>query len=135
MGGDEFVSHLLAGAVREGRLVLFILFIAFLPGFLDWLEITLIILPLVAPVVKAAGFDLNWFVVLFAVCLQTSFLTPPVGFSLFYVKGVAPPEITTQHIYRGIIPFVIIQLVAVGLTFYYPQLVTWLPEAMYGVQR
>ncbi len=137
LGGDEFVSHLLTGLPfgKEG-LVLFILFIAFLAGFfLDWLEITLIILPLVAPVVKAAGFDLNWFVVLFAVCLQTSFLTPPVGFSLFYVKGVAPPEITTQHIYRGIIPFVIIQLVAVGLTFVYPQLVTWLPQVMYGTQR
>ena len=137
LGGVEFVSHLLTGLPfgKEG-LVLFILFIAFLAGFfLDWLEITLIILPLVAPVVKAAGFDLNWFVVLFAVCLQTSFLTPPVGFSLFYVKGVAPPEITTQHIYRGIIPFVIIQLFAVGLTFFYPQLVTWLPEAMYGVQK
>jgi tripartite ATP-independent transporter DctM subunit len=137
LGGDEFVSHLLTGLPfgKEG-LVLFILFIAFLAGFfLDWLEITLIILPLVAPVVKAAGFDLNWFVVLFAVCLQTSFLTPPVGFSLFYVKGVAPPEITTQHIYRGIIPFVIIQLVAVGLTYLYPQLVTWLPQVMYGTQR
>jgi tripartite ATP-independent transporter DctM subunit len=137
LGGDEFVSHLLTGLPfsKEG-LVLFILFIAFLAGFfLDWLEITLIILPLVAPVVKAAGFDLNWFVVLFAVCLQTSFLTPPVGFSLFYVKGVAPKEITTQHIYRGVIPFVIIQLFAVGLTFFYPQLVTWLPQAMYGVQR
>jgi tripartite ATP-independent transporter DctM subunit len=137
LGGDEFVSHLLTGLPfgKEG-LVLFILFIAFLAGFfLDWLEITLIILPLVAPVVKAAGFDLNWFVVLFAVCLQTSFLTPPVGFSLFYVKGVAPPEITTQHIYRGVIPFVIIQMVAVALTFMYPQLVTWLPQVMYGAQR
>lgn len=137
LGGDEFVSHLLTGLPfgKEG-LVLFILFIAFLAGFfLDWLEITLIILPLVAPVVKAAGFDLNWFVVLFAVCLQTSFLTPPVGFSLFYVKGVAPKEITTQHIYRGVIPFVLIQLFAVALTFQYPKLVTWLPELMYGVQR
>ena len=137
LGGDEFVSHLLTGLpLSKEALVLFILFIAFLAGFfLDWLEITLIILPLVAPVVKAAGFDLNWFVVLFAVCLQTSFLTPPVGFSLFYVKGVAPPQITTQHIYRGIIPFVIIQLAAVGLTFAYPALVTWLPQLMYGVQR
>ncbi len=137
LGGDEFVGHLLTGLPfgKEG-LVLFILFIAFLAGFfLDWLEITLIILPLVAPVVKAAGFDLNWFVVLFAVCLQTSFLTPPVGFSLFYVKGVAPPEITTQHIYRGIIPFVIIQVAAVLLTFQFPQLVTWLPDQMYGSQR
>jgi tripartite ATP-independent transporter DctM subunit len=137
LGGDEFVGHMLSNLPfsKEG-IVLFILFIGFLAGFfLDWLEITLIILPLVAPVVKAAGFDLNWFVVLFAVCLQTSFLTPPVGFSLFYVKGVAPKEITTQHIYRGIIPFVIIQMFAVGLTFYYPQLVTWLPQLMYGAQK
>lgn len=137
LGGDEFVSHMLHGLPfsKEG-VVLFILFIAFLAGFfLDWLEITLIILPLVAPVVVASGFDLTWFVVLFAVCLQTSFLTPPVGFSLFYVKGVAPPQILTQHIYRGVIPFVIIQLMAVALTFMYPRLVTWLPEQMYGVQR
>jgi tripartite ATP-independent transporter DctM subunit len=137
LGGDEFVGHVLAGLpLSKEALVIFILFIGFLAGFfLDWLEITLIILPLVAPVVKAAGFDLNWFVVLFAVCLQTSFLTPPVGFSLFYVKGVAPKEITTQHIYRGVIPFVIIQLFAVALTFQFPRLVTWLPEVMYGTQR
>jgi tripartite ATP-independent transporter DctM subunit len=137
LGGDEFVSHLLHGLpFGKDGLVVFILFIAFLAGFfLDWLEITLIILPLVAPVVKAAGFDLNWFVVLFAVCLQTSFLTPPVGFSLFYVKGVAPREITTQHIYRGVIPFVIIQVFAVMLTFQFPQLVTWLPEKMYSTQQ
>jgi len=137
LGGDEFVGHVLAGLpLSKEALVVFILFIGFVAGFfLDWLEITLIILPLVAPVVKAAGFDLNWFVVLFAVCLQTSFLTPPVGFSLFYVKGVAPKEITTQHIYRGIIPFVIIQLFAVALTFQFPKLVTWLPEVMYGTQR
>jgi TRAP-type mannitol/chloroaromatic compound transport system permease large subunit len=137
LGGDEFVGHVLAGLpFSKEMLVVFILFIGFVAGFfLDWLEITLIILPLVAPVVKAAGFDLNWFVVLFAVCLQTSFLTPPVGFSLFYVKGVAPKAITTQHIYRGIIPFVIIQLFAVALTFEFPQLVTWLPEMMYGPAR
>jgi tripartite ATP-independent transporter DctM subunit len=137
LGGDEFVSHMLQGLPfgKEG-LVLFILFIAFLAGFfLDWLEITLIILPLVAPVVVAAGFDLTWFVVLFAVCLQTSFLTPPVGFSLFYVKGVAPKSITTQHIYRGVIPFVIIQLFAVAITFAYPKLVTWLPAKMYSTQK
>jgi tripartite ATP-independent transporter DctM subunit len=137
LGGDEFVGHVLAGLpLSKEALVIFILFIGFVAGFfLDWLEITLIILPLVAPVVKAAGFDLNWFVVLFAVCLQTSFLTPPVGFSLFYVKGVAPKAITTQHIYRGIVPFVIIQLLAVALTFQFPRLVTWLPEMMYGPAR
>jgi TRAP-type mannitol/chloroaromatic compound transport system permease large subunit len=137
LGGDEFVGHLLTGLPfsREG-LVPFILLIGFLAGFfLDWLEITLIILPLVAPVVKAAGFNLDWFVVMFAVCLQMSFLTPPVGVTLFYIKGVAPREITTRHIYRGIVPFVIIQLLAVALTFQFPKLVTWLPERMYGSSR
>lgn len=137
LGGDEFVAHLLQGLpFGKDALVVFILFIAFLAGFfLDWLEITLIILPLVAPVVKNAGFDLIWFVVLFAVCLQTSFLTPPVGFTLFYIKGVAPKAVTTQHIYRGVVPFVIIQLIAVGLVFAYPRLVTWLPEKMYSAQQ
>ncbi len=137
LGGDEFVADLLQGLpLGKEALVIFILFIGFMAGFfLDWLEITLIILPLVAPVVKALGFDLTWFVVLFAVCLQTSFLTPPVGFTLFYIKGVAPKSVTTRHIYRGVIPFVIIQLVAVGLVFQFPKLVTWLPEQMYGTRK
>jgi tripartite ATP-independent transporter DctM subunit len=137
LGGDEFVAHLLKGLpFSKEWLVVFILFIGFLAGFfLDWLEITLIILPLVAPVVAAMGFDPIWFIVLFAVCLQTSFLTPPVGFTLFYMKGVAPKSITTMDIYRGIIPFVIIQVVAVVLVFEFPKLVTWLPELMYGVRR
>jgi TRAP-type mannitol/chloroaromatic compound transport system permease large subunit len=79
--------------------VIFILPVAFVAGFfLDWLEITLIILPLMAPVVKDLGFELTWFVVMFAVALQTSFLTPPVGFSLFYLRGVAPREVTTMDI-------------------------------------
>jgi tripartite ATP-independent transporter DctM subunit len=134
LGGDEFVAHVLQGLpLGKEALVIFILFIAFLAGFfLDWLEITLIILPLVAPVVKNLGFDLVWFVVLFAVCLQTSFLTPPVGFTLFYIKGVAPKVVTTRDIYRGVIPFVVIQLIAVALVFWFPELVTWLPKQMYS---
>jgi tripartite ATP-independent transporter DctM subunit len=137
LGGDEFVANILQGLpLGKEALVVFILFIGFIAGFfLDWLEITLIILPLVAPVVKNLGFDLIWFVVLFAVCLQTSFMTPPVGFTLFYVKGVAPKSVTTQHIYRGVIPFVLIQLIAVALVFMYPRLVTWLPEKMYATQQ
>jgi TRAP-type mannitol/chloroaromatic compound transport system permease large subunit len=113
-------------------IVIFILLLAFALGFfLDWLEITLIFLPLVAPVIVTLGFDAVWFVVLFAVTLQTSFITPPVGFSLFYLKGVAPPGVTTLDIYRGIIPFVIVQLLAVTMVFLYPQLVLWLPDLMY----
>ena len=76
--------------------------------------------------------QLYWFVVLFAVSLQTSFLTPPVGFSLFYLKGVVPPGVTTVDIYKGIIPFVLLQLLAITLVFFFPKLVLWLPELAYG---
>ena len=134
LGGDEFIAHLLKGLpLGPNGIVIFILFVAFVAGFfLDWLEITLIILPLVAPVIKDLGFNLVWFVVIFAVCLQTSFLTPPVGFSLFYLKGVVPQEITTANIYHGIIPFVLLQLFALAMSFMFPQLVLWLPRFMYG---
>ncbi|MCU0839362.1 MAG: TRAP transporter large permease subunit [Rhodospirillales bacterium] len=134
LGGDEFIADLLGGLpFGPSGVVLFILFIVFLAGFfLDWLEISLIILPLVAPVVKELGFDLVWFTVLMAVCLQTSFLTPPVGFSLFYLKGVVPPQISMTHIYRGIMPFVLLQVSVLVLCFFWPDLVTWLPKAIYG---
>ena len=134
LGGDEFIGGVLKGLPfgRDG-IVIFILLVAFIAGFfLDWLEITLIILPLVGPVVHDMGVSLVWFTVVFAVCLQTSFLTPPVGFSLFYLKGVAPKEITTTDIYIGIIPFVILQLLVVAATFIWPELVLWLPQKMYG---
>jgi tripartite ATP-independent transporter DctM subunit len=134
LGGDEFIGNLLKSLpLGPNGILIFILLVTFVAGFfLDWLEIVLIILPLVAPVVKELGFNLIWFLVVFAVCLQTSFLTPPVGFSLFYLKGVVPKEITTQHIYYGIIPFVLIQLLAVAVTYIWPELVLWLPRTMYG---
>jgi TRAP-type mannitol/chloroaromatic compound transport system permease large subunit len=101
----------------------------FLLGFfLDWVEITLIILPLVAPVIINLGFDLVWFTVLFAVCLQTSFLTPPVGFAIFYVKGICPPEINVTDIYKGVLPFIVLQLLGLMLVFFFPGIVTWLPS-------
>ena len=134
LGGDELVAETLKGLPFDPNgIVVFILLIAFVAGFfLDWLEITLIILPLVAPVVKDLGFEPAWFVVLFALCLQTSFLTPPVGFSLFYLRGVAPRAIGTVDIYKGVIPFVLLQLLAVAIVFTWPQLVLWLPAKMYG---
>lgn len=134
LGGDEFIYHLLKGLpFGPTGIVIFILFITFIAGFfLDWLEITLIILPLIAPVITSLGFDLIWFTVLFAVCLQTSFLTPPVGFSLFYLKGVVPPAISMGHIYRGIIPFVLLQVLALALCFVWPQIILWLPHQVYG---
>ena len=134
LGGDELIARALLGLpFGPSGVVLSILFVTFLLGFfLDWIEITFIVLPLVAPVVVELGFDLVWFTVLFAVCLQTSFLTPPVGFALFYVKGVAPPEIDIRTLYVGILPFVGLQLIGLALIFVWPELATWLPAKAYG---
>ena len=134
LGGDELIESWLTGLpFGPVGVVMIILFVTFLLGFfLDWIEITLIILPLVAPVVVMLGFDIVWFTVLFATTLQTSFLTPPVGFSLFYCKGVAPPEITITTLYWGVIPFILIQLAVIALVFVVPEAVTWLPQQAYG---
>lgn len=134
LGGDELMARILLelpfGPVG---IVLCILLMTFILGFfLDWIEITLIVLPLVAPVVVSLGFDLVWFTVLFAVCLQTSFLTPPVGFAIFYLKGVAPPGIEATTIYRGVLPFIGLQLLGGALIFYWPDIVTWLPGQAYA---
>jgi TRAP-type mannitol/chloroaromatic compound transport system permease large subunit len=99
--------------------------------FLDFIEITFIHVPVLVPVMIEFGFDPLWICVLLAVNLQTSFLTPPFGFSLFYLKAVTPPEISTGHIYRGIIPFVILQLIGLLLCALYPPLVTWLPKVVF----
>ena len=144
LGGDEFIEHLI-GATGFGPngTILFILFICFLLGFfLDWIEITLIVLPLMGPVVMGLGMDipgfgaidqpaLIWFVILVAVTLQTSFLTPPVGFSLFYLKGVCPPEVKLTDIYKGVVPFVLLQLLCLAMVFMWPALTTWLPSVAY----
>jgi len=134
LGGDDLIESALLGLdLGPHGTLLFILFLVFLLGFvLDWIQIILIVLTLVAPVVKSFGFDLNWFMILFAVCLQTSFLTPPVGFALFYLKGVAPPEVNVRHIYRGVAPFICIQLLGLLIVYLFPALVTWLPKQAYG---
>ncbi len=133
LGGDELIEEALNGLpFGPTGIVIAILAFTFLLGFfLDWIEITLIVLPLVAPVIAALGFDPVWFTVLFAVCLQTSFLTPPVGFALFYLKGVAPPEVEVWTIYRGVVPFVVVQLLALAILFSFPALATWLPALAY----
>ena len=144
-GGDEIIENVVLGAFTDPYMViLFILFIIFLLGFLlDWIEITLIIMPLMLPVIQSLNIPVEgynvvgdpsvvWFAILVAVTLQTSFLTPPVGFALFYLKGVCPPEINLGHIYRGIIPFVILQLIGLGIVFGFPELTTWLPAVAYG---
>ncbi|MBT8052393.1 MAG: TRAP transporter large permease subunit [Xanthomonadales bacterium] len=133
LGGDELIESALFGLpFGPTGVVITILFLTFLLGFfLDWIEISLIILPLVAPVVQSLGFDLVWFTVMFAVCLQTSFLTPPVGFAIFYLKGVAPEDIDVRTIYRGVLPFILLQLLGLALIFIWKPLVTWLPSQAY----
>lgn len=133
LGGDELIAGALTGLpFGPTGIVITILAATFLLGFfLDWIEISLIILPLVAPVVQSLGFDLVWFTVLFAVCLQTSFLTPPVGFAIFYLKGVAPAGIDIRTIYRGVMPFIILQLLGLALIFFWAPIVTWLPAQAY----
>ena len=144
LGGDELIESVVAGTgLGANGTVIFILLIVFLLGFvLDWIEITLIVLPLMRPIINGLAIDipgfgvldepaLIWFVILVAVTLQTSFLTPPVGFALFYLKGVCPPQIRLTHIYRGIIPFVLLQLTGLALVFWWPVLATWLPSVAY----
>lgn len=133
-GGDEVVRDWLtalpggvAGAVLVVMLVMFLL------GFiLDFIEITFVVVPIVAPVLLAMGLDPIWLGVMIAINLQTSFLTPPFGFALFYLRGVAPPEVTTGAIYRGVLPYIVIQLVALALLALWPALATWLPGLVYG---
>ena len=133
LGGDRLIEDALLGLpFGPTGIVITILLVTFLLGFfLDWIEISLIILPLVAPVVQGLGFDLVWFTVLFAVCLQTSFLTPPVGFAIFYLKGVAPDGVDVRTIYKGVTPFIILQLLGLALIFIWEPLVTWLPAMAY----
>ncbi|MCW9059679.1 MAG: TRAP transporter large permease subunit [Gammaproteobacteria bacterium] len=134
LGGDELVEALLTslpGGVLGAMLV--VMLIMFLLGFvLDFIEITFVVVPIVAPVLLAMGLDPVWLGVMIAINLQTSFLTPPFGFALFYLRGVAPAEIATADIYRGVMPFIAIQLLMLGLLALWPALATWLPGVVYG---
>ena len=130
--GDELVKQILSdlpggtfGALFVVMLVMFIL------GFvLDFIEITFVVVPIVGPILLAMGLDPIWLGILIAINLQTSFLTPPFGFALFYLRGVAPPEVTTRHIYQGVMPFILIQLIALAMIAYWPGIATWLPEQL-----
>jgi tripartite ATP-independent transporter DctM subunit len=145
LGGDEIIENMLTSLpFGPYGIIMVVLAFVFLLGFiLDWIEITLIMLPLLAPVISALGLDipgfgvvenadLVWFVMLVAMTLQTSFLTPPVGFALFYLKGVCPPEIKLVDIYKGVVPFIILQLIGLAIIGFYPVLVTWLPSVAYN---
>ncbi|MFP5509307.1 MAG: TRAP transporter large permease subunit [Alphaproteobacteria bacterium] len=134
MGGDnlveEFLTRLPGGATGAMIAVMVIMFVL---GFiLDTFEIIFIVIPITAPVLLGLGIDPVWLGVMVGVNLQTSFLTPPFGFALFYLRGVAPNSISTMQIYRGAVPFVILQIVAIALLFIFPGIVTWLPSVIYG---
>ena len=142
LGGDEVVVQLLksAGLDTGWEILTFLMVLVFVLGFFfDWIEICLIVLPVFAPVLQGVDFGshigqggpivfLTWFIIMMSVNLQTSFLTPPFGFTLFYMKGTVPREVSMAHIYRGIVPFVLLQVVGLELTIVFPQLALWLPR-------
>jgi len=145
LGGDEFVEAALTGLSfgPQGVIAVILLSVFLMGFFLDWIEVTLIILPLIAPVVSSLGLEINgydivekpeliWFTILVAITLQTSFLTPPVGFAIFFIQGVAPKGVELLDIYKGVIPFVILQLIGLAIVFFWPQIALWLPAVTYG---
>jgi tripartite ATP-independent transporter DctM subunit len=133
-GGDRLVQEVLTGL--PGGVVgamISVMVLMFLLGFvLDFIEITFVVVPIVGPILLAMGVDPVWLGIMIAINLQTSFLTPPFGFALFYLRGVAPDSLATGDIYRGVIPFVAIQIIALGIVALWPALATWLPERLLG---
>jgi len=140
LSGDEAIQELVLGLDASGMsatdpnttMFLFsVMLLLFVLGcFLDFIEIVFIVVPVLVPIISTLGFDPLWFSILIAVNLQMSFLTPPFGFSLFYLKGVAPEGVSTKQIYKGVIPFVAIQAFVLGLLIYFPGLVSFLPKML-----
>ncbi|MEC7184722.1 MAG: TRAP transporter large permease subunit, partial [Pseudomonadota bacterium] len=125
----EFLINLPGGEMAVLASVMLIMFL--LGFFLDFIEITFVVVPIVAPGLLVMGFDPVWLGVMMAINLQTSFLTPPFGFALFYLRGVAPDSLKTSQIYRGVIPFVIIQILMLFVLVKYPEISTWLPDKLF----
>ncbi len=127
-GGEEYIQQFLKSYDNELKVFLIVMLVLFFLGFvLDFLEIIYIVIPIVGPIIYGGSFDPKWVTIMIAVNLQTSFLTPPFGFALFYLRGVAPKEVTTGHIYRGVIPFVLIQVGGLALLYFFPVIVTIVP--------
>lgn len=133
LGGDEvveeFLQNLPGGAFAAMLLVMVVIF--FLGFFLDFIEIIFVVVPIVAPTLIALGYSPLWLGIMIGVNLQTSFLTPPFGFALFYLRGVAPDEVATSTIYKGVVPFIFLQLFALALFWIFPEIVTWLPSVIF----
>jgi TRAP-type mannitol/chloroaromatic compound transport system permease large subunit len=133
LGGEERIKDVLSAMPGgpTGALIFSMAVIFVLGFFLDFVEITVIVLPLITPVLMLMGHDPIWLSVLIAVNLQTSFLTPPFGFSLFYLRSVAPPEISTGAIYRGVFPFILLQIAGVSVIWFAPGIAKWLPSVIF----
>ncbi len=133
-GGVVLAEEIIEGARMAPWVTLMVfLFICFLAGFvLDWISVLLIFIPVFLPMVKSMGYDPVWFCVMFLVVIQTSYLTPPMAPAIFYLRGISPPEITLPHMFRGVVPFIALQLVCLGFVAYFPQLVLWLPAKVLG---
>ena len=130
-GGEHYIQQFLRSYDSELVIFLIVMLILFVLGFvLDFLEIIYIVVPIVGPVIYGGSFDPSWVTIMIAINLQTSFLTPPFGFALFYLRGVAPRSVTTAQIYRGVIPFVIIQIVGLIILWYFPDIVTIVPQLL-----
>ncbi|MEQ6247860.1 TRAP transporter large permease subunit [Sulfitobacter sp. HNIBRBA3233] len=128
-GGEHYIQQFLKSFDNELTVFLIVMLVLFVLGFvLDFLEIIYIVVPIVGPVIYGGSFDPKWVTIMIAVNLQTSFLTPPFGFALFYLRGVAPPTVTTRHIYRGIVPFVLIQVAGLAILWLFPSIVTIVPD-------
>ena len=130
-GGEHYIQEFLKSFDNELKVFLIVMLVLFVLGFvLDFLEIIYIVIPIVGPVIYGGTFDPKWVTIMIAVNLQTSFLTPPFGFALFYLRGVAPKEVTTGHIYRGVFPFVLIQLLGLAILWFFPAIVTIFPALL-----
>jgi tripartite ATP-independent transporter DctM subunit len=133
-GGDDLIQHFFAqlpgGVITATFIVMLVIF--FLGFILDFIEITFVVVPIVGPILLAMGVDPIWLGIMIALNLQTSFLTPPFGFALFYLRGVAPPSVTTADIYRGVAPYIALQLLMLTLLAIWPALATWLPSFVRG---
>jgi TRAP-type mannitol/chloroaromatic compound transport system permease large subunit len=134
MGGGDVVADVLLG-MEVNRYVVFAIMMAvvfFMGMFIDWAAILLVVVPIFTPIAMDLDFDPLWFAMMVCINLQTSFLTPPFGYSLFYFKGVAPPEYTMGDVYKGILPFVAIQVFGLAILVVYPQIISYLPDLFFG---
>ena len=132
-GADVMENILLALSLPPTFMIIIFLLIALASGFLlDHLSMILIFVPVFVPIVKTLGFDPIWFAILFMMIIQTSYLTPPMAPSIFYLKGIVPPEITITHMFRGVVPYIILQSAAIGICILFPDIILYLPNLMIG---